>query len=77
MEFHRIRDAIRAVPFRPFTVHLSDGRSFRIGHPELIAANPRTVVAFVEQGRMEVLALRHVTSLDRHDETETDDDAAA
>ena len=72
MDIDRLREAIRAVPFRPFTLHLSDGRSFSVAHPELIAASQRTVVVFVEHGRMETIALRHVTSLDRHDGTEGD-----
>jgi hypothetical protein len=29
-----IRDLLRAVPFRPFTRHVADGKSLQIEHPE-------------------------------------------
>jgi hypothetical protein len=29
-----IRDLLRAVPFRPFTVHVADRKSLQIEHPE-------------------------------------------
>jgi hypothetical protein len=32
-----IRDLIRAAPFQPFTLHVADGKSFRIEHPECVA----------------------------------------
>jgi hypothetical protein len=27
-------------PFRPFAIHLSDGRSFEVNHPEFMARSP-------------------------------------
>jgi hypothetical protein len=32
-----IRDLLLAVPFRPFTVHVAEGKNFRIEHPECVA----------------------------------------
>jgi hypothetical protein len=34
-----IRSAVSAQPFRPFTIHSSDGRSFRVGHPEVVVVH--------------------------------------
>ena len=31
-----IRKARGRRPFRPFVLHVADGRSFRVGHPELV-----------------------------------------
>ena len=31
-----LRKLMRAAPFRPFTLHMADGRAFRIPHPEHI-----------------------------------------
>ncbi len=72
MTADRIRSAIKAEPFRPFTLHVSDGRSFRVPHPEYVALSPqgRIVIVFepVAQGQdespMSILDLLHVTSVD-------------
>jgi len=32
----QIRIKLAAVPFVPFTVHLSDGRTLRVGHPDFV-----------------------------------------
>jgi len=39
----RLRNATHAIPFQPFTVHLIDGRSYLVKHPDFIAlpAPPR------------------------------------
>ncbi|TVQ31657.1 MAG: hypothetical protein EA376_08310 [Phycisphaeraceae bacterium] len=50
MHIEDIRKASRSEPFRPFTVNLADGRSFRVQHPEFIAIPPqgrRTVIVFL------------------------------
>lgn len=35
-----IRELIHAVPFLPFTIHMVDGRKFRIEHPDFVFAPP-------------------------------------
>ena len=32
-----IRNLLTAVPYRPFTVHVADGKSVRVDHPECAA----------------------------------------
>ena len=46
MDINVLRDALRAQPFLPFRLHLTDGRAFRVQHPELLAlgVTGRTVV---------------------------------
>jgi hypothetical protein len=47
-----IRAAMHNQPFRPFTLHLADGRSFTITHPDLIAVsqNGREAICYDEEG---------------------------
>lgn len=54
-----------AEPFKAFTLHLSDGRSFRVAHRECLAYWPgkRTVVVFAEDG-LDALDLMHIVSID-------------
>ena len=37
MQLDDFRIAIRAKPFRPFVLHLADGREFAVRHPEMAA----------------------------------------
>ena len=37
----RIRELIRAVPFHPFVMRMSDGRTFRVEDPAFIMASPK------------------------------------
>ena len=48
MTIQELRAALRATPFRPFTVHMADGRVFLIRHPDflLVGPNGRTAFAF-------------------------------
>jgi hypothetical protein len=48
MEANAIREVIHAAPFRPFRLHLADGRTLSILHPEFIHVSPqgRRVLVF-------------------------------
>ncbi|MCC6425309.1 MAG: hypothetical protein IT435_00680 [Phycisphaerales bacterium] len=53
-----IREALRHKPFVPFTLHLADGRSARVNHPELILVPPgktRTLVLATPAGRIRLI----------------------
>jgi hypothetical protein len=43
MDTKAIRDALRAFPFKPFTLRLNDGREFHIPRPEYVAVSKRVV----------------------------------
>jgi len=34
----RIRDLLRAIPFKPFLIRMADGREYRIEHPDFVLA---------------------------------------
>lgn len=48
MTVEQLKLAHSAAPFRPFTIHMADGRTFPVTHPEFMSRSPsptgRTVV---------------------------------
>ena len=67
MTISQLREAIRKAPFEPFTICLTDGRSFRVRHPECVAFFPDANRTFIVAGPGEeyrVLDAFLVTSLD-------------
>jgi len=63
MTADRLRDFKNAVPFKPFTIHMSDGSEFEIDDPEsLVVHKDWTVDAIVlfPRGRFKFLYLRNV-----------------
>ena len=44
MNVDLIREALRKLPFRPFTFRLADGRELPIVHPDFVAVSPRQVI---------------------------------
>jgi hypothetical protein len=65
MTVERVRNLHGARPFRPFTIHLGDGRSFRVKHPELLAILPpgRNVIVVTGEDEWEIIDLLLVTSI--------------
>ncbi len=65
MTMETLEKAIKAQPFRPFDLHLADGRTIPVPHPEFIAFNPRGRVALVldEHDGAEYIDLLLVVSL--------------
>jgi hypothetical protein len=63
----RIRELRRDSPFRPFTLHLTDGRVFRVEHPDYIFAAPsfgEEVLVDDGKGRVHWVASQQITSID-------------
>ena len=56
----------KAEPFRPFRIHLADGRHLDVKHPEFLAYTPRGRIAIVMRldETFEILDLMLVTSLE-------------
>lgn len=65
MTIDQVRKLHRATPFKPFDVHLADGRSLAVEHPEILAVIPpgRTIVVGLADGTAEIVDLLLVTSL--------------
>ena len=65
MTTQQLREVWKADPFRPFTIHLADGRSVTVNHRDFLMLSPsgRTIVVFDPQDRMNILDLLLVTNL--------------
>jgi hypothetical protein len=59
----QIRDAMHRQPFLGFTLHLTDGKSFRVKHPDFISVsdeNRGRGVVIHEQGSAHLIDILHV-----------------
>jgi hypothetical protein len=65
MRLETIKDAVHAEPFRPFVVHLADGRSAHVPAADFVSINPRgrTVLIWTEQGGFRVIDMPLITEI--------------
>lgn len=67
MHANELRRRLKAEPFQPFVLHMSDGRTFAVNHPELLHVFPGmeriAVLGIPEDQSTEVLSLIHITSI--------------
>jgi len=65
MTVEQLRTIHRAEPFKPFDIHLADGRSLPVEHPECLVITPpgRTIGVGLRDGTIEIVDLLLVTSL--------------
>jgi hypothetical protein len=65
MTVQQLDNIHRAQPFRPFTIHMGDGRAFHVPHPEFLSRSPtgRTVIVFGPEEAFSVLDLLLMTEL--------------
>jgi len=63
MTIDGLREVYDAQPFRPFMIHLADGRKIPVYHREFIANAPngRTIVVFQPDDKMNIIDLLLVT----------------
>jgi hypothetical protein len=66
MTIDRLREAYNAEPFRPFVIHLADGREVTVHHREFVSLSPsgRTIVVFQPDDSMNIIDLLLVTDLE-------------
>jgi hypothetical protein len=53
-------------PFQPFRIHLADGRTLPVDHPEFLSQSPtgRTIAVALADGTHQIVDLLLVTSLE-------------
>jgi hypothetical protein len=66
MTIEQVRNAYNAQPFRPFVIHLADGRALPVHHREFIMTVPngRTVVVMQPDETVNIIDLLLVTDLE-------------
>ncbi|HEY5314464.1 MAG TPA: hypothetical protein VIK18_18165 [Pirellulales bacterium] len=66
MTIEKVRESYSAQPFRPFVMHLADGREITAHHPEHLVAAPsgRTVTVYQPDDTSNVVDLLLVTDLE-------------
>jgi hypothetical protein len=68
MTTERLQSAMRQTPFRPFTIHMADGREIEVPHPDFVAYTPtgRTVIVVHPDESYSVLDLLLMSELEVH-----------
>jgi len=66
MTAEQLRAMREAQPFRPFTIHLADGRSLPVPHREFVSQSPggRTIIVYRSGESFSVVDLYLVTELE-------------
>lgn len=77
MRRHNLIEALKTSPFRPFRLHVSDGSTFEIRHPEMLmvtrhaaivgilsSADRSSAEEYPEISRSTTVDLMHVTQLE-------------
>lgn len=66
MTIDQLKAMHQARPFQPFRIHLVDGRSLDVLHPEFLAHTPlgRTIIVAKESDSFEIVDLLLVVSLE-------------
>ena len=68
MTSEQLRNVHQARPFRPFTIHMADGRSLHVPHGEFLAHSPsgRTVIVYQEGDNFSIVDLLLANELEVH-----------
>jgi len=68
MTTEQFANVLRQAPFRPFTIHMADGRVFHVSHPDFVARSKsgRTVIVFGDGDEFSALDLLLMSELEVH-----------
>ena len=74
MTVEQLANVLHAQPFRPFTIHMGDGRTFHVKHPDFLSRSEsgRTVVVHGPNESFSVLDLLLATELEIHPQSKPD-----
>jgi hypothetical protein len=66
MTIEQLRTVHQAKPFRPFTMHLEDGRALQVPHSEFLSHSPsgRTIIVYHANDAFSIIDLLLVTELE-------------
>jgi len=63
MNEDELKKAVKSEPFEPVRIHLSNGATFDVKHPDAILVGPRTSAVLVGQG-VQVISNIHVNHIE-------------
>ncbi|MFI5381433.1 MAG: hypothetical protein ACHRHE_19215 [Tepidisphaerales bacterium] len=68
MTVEQLTNVLHAQPFRPFTIHMGDGRAFFVKHQDFISRSlsGRTVIVHGDNDSFAILDLLLMTELEVH-----------
>jgi len=68
MTAEQLRALKEAQPFRPFTIHLADGRAYVVPHRDFVSLSPggRIIIVYQSDDSFSILDLFLVTDLEVH-----------
>jgi hypothetical protein len=74
MTAEQLRAMREANPFRPFTIHLADGRKMDVPHRDFLSLSPsgRIIIVYQPNDAFNVVDLYLVTDLEIHAPSESD-----
>jgi hypothetical protein len=66
MTIEQVKQLYNSAPFKPFIIHLADGRRIPVKHREFMATSPsgRTIVVYEQDDSFNIIDLLLVTSLE-------------
>ena len=66
MTAEQLRAVREAHPFRPFTIHVADGRTFTVPHRDFVSQSPggRTIIVYRSEESFSIVDLFLVTELE-------------
>jgi hypothetical protein len=66
MTVEQLKQVWKADPFRPFTIHLADGRNVSVQHRDFVAQSPsgRTIIVYQPDDSFNIIDLLLVTDLE-------------
>jgi hypothetical protein len=63
LNLDNLRARVRGGGFKPFKLHLTDGRELPVGHPELIMVTPNVVVVATDEGVTYTVDPLHIVAI--------------
>lgn len=66
MTIEQVKQVYNAAPFKPFIIHLADGREVSVRHREFMAFSPsgRTIIVYQDDDVFNIIDLLLVTDLE-------------
>ena len=63
-----VRKLMNAEPFVPFVIKTSDGKQYRVKHPDYVAITPRggRIVVFADEEASTTLSALHMVAVEPH-----------